>query len=243
MHFSVNKEHRDFFRNNSWIECDDIITSKEQNFLSQGINNALSIRLKMKPSTISQLSPGQIFSVGRDLWREDPLLKKILLRRNLAEIASELTEQKPLRMGYTTLFHSNYFAEKESLDPLYTPFINSNPTLSEISNIQGVVCGALLCVSLAKEESLLNSETEILNDPSTLFTKKAGNGIFFSPEWPLPLHELKQRAGYTYLLIVYTQARAVFIKQELDPHLNFFKLSGHQFGDRLNDLQNPIVYS
>ena len=249
MHFSVNREHREFFRKNFWIECDDIITPNEQKSLASGVEKALGVRLKMKPSTISQLSPGQIFSVGRNLWLDETSLKKILLSRNLAEIASELTEQKPLRIGYTILFPSLTLNQKQNSGSSYISFIESMPTLLDMSNIQGVVCGAMLCVSSPKEENpvicelLTETESLSLDETPTLFTKKVGNAIFFSPEWPLPLDELKTRDGYTYLLIVYTQAKAVFIRQELDPHLHSFKLSGYQFGDRLNDLNNPIVYS
>jgi hypothetical protein len=37
-----------------------------------------------------------MFAAGRDLWRDDAAMKKLVLSRHLAEIANGLTEQQPL---------------------------------------------------------------------------------------------------------------------------------------------------
>src|SRR5262249_17973848 len=137
------------------------------------------------------------FEIGHDVWRGRRALKKIILSRSLAGIASELIEEKPLRFGYDSLFSA---VEKTMGHDSYETFLQSHPTLHEMSCIQGVLCGAMLCLS--------GSGESVGDEATTIFCKTPGNIVYFAPDWPLPLREIYQNPGFTYLLIVYVKANA-----------------------------------
>lgn len=75
MRFATSFEHRDFFSKNGYIEFADLIPLAECELL---LSNP----------------------AGFDLWRENPLIKKISLRPQLAELASILLLKKTLRIGF-----------------------------------------------------------------------------------------------------------------------------------------------
>jgi hypothetical protein len=230
MHFSIIREHREFFRNHHWIECDDVVSSTELKKLSIEIPLILDTRkqerlLQSKEKDVSD------FTLGHDLWRASAPVKKTLLSRRMAGIASELTEKHPLRFGYDTLLPS---ISKPLIGEAYTSFLKTTPTLEEMSCIQGVICGAIICLSC--------SETQNDDVETPLFSSKPGNVVFVSPKWPLPLHDLYERPGCSYLLVVYAQSQAVYLANHSDPHVHSFRQLGYDFGDRLKDSLHPIVY-
>lgn len=233
MNFSVVREHRNFFKQHHWLECEGVLAPAELSRLKGGIAEALAQRAG-KQSSVEKMGAEEKFLLGRDLWRSAPVLKKTVLGKSLAGVASELIEHKPLRFGYDMLFPSINHAQAKS--GAYADLLSRTPTLAEMSCIQGVLCGAMLCIdgpaAIAEEKSA-----------SSLFSSVPGNGVFFSPDWHLPLHEIDSRQGFTYLLLVYTKANAVYLLQEGDPHVHTFKHLGYNFGDRLNDLHNPVVYT
>jgi hypothetical protein len=231
MNFTVVREHREFFRKRHWIECDEVISSRELQRLVAGIPLILAERVE--PSFAGKAFDKNDFALGHDLWRGEHHLKNLILSRTLAEIASELIEQKPLRFGYDTLFPA---VSKIPLKNSYESFLQTTPTLQEMSCIQNVLCGAMICVSG-------NNETVDKPIESILFSRIPGNAVFFSPDWPLPLHEIYANPGFTYLLIVYAKTNSVYYSQPNDPHGNNFKKLGYSFGDRLSEAHHPIVYS
>lgn len=233
MHFAVLREHRQFFTKQHWLECEGVFSEEEIRRVAQGVDAAMAARLKVRESALADKTPEQLFATGHDLWRADPTLKKILLHRSLGEIAGELTEQKPLRFGFDMLLPGPGAAK---ISGSYKSFIDNTPTLVEMSSIQGVICGGMICVSGQQQEGAEQSEI------SSLFSATPGNIVFFSSEWNLPLSEIVHRPGYRYLMFVYVKAKAVYHRQELDPHLHEFKQLGYQFGDKLTDVLNPIVY-
>jgi hypothetical protein len=228
MFFSVNRDHRNYYRQHHWIECEGVLTEAELKRLNEGIGTGLVEKL----GKTDTFSPEQAFQNGRDLWRRAPGVKKVLHGRNLAGIAAELIESKPLRFGYDMLFPSLPSSQGGGA---YANFLQTSPTLAAASSIQGVQCGAMLSLSAPEEQK------EDL-PPSSLFSTIPGNAVFFAPDWPLPLNEILHRDGYTYLLLVYTKPNAVYLFQQGDPHVNSLKACGYNFGDRLNDQVNPIVY-
>ncbi len=170
-------------------------------------------------------------------------MKKIILSRSLSGIASELVEQKPLRFGYDSFFPA---VTKTPGRNSYETFLQTTPTLQEMSCIQGVLCGAMLCLSgndvvEVTDSQELDNDTDVVT--TSIFSKIPGNAVFFAPDWPLPLHEIFQNPGFTYLLIVYTKDNAVYLAEQGDPHLHNFKRLGYNFGDRLKEPLHPIVYS
>ena len=233
MNFTVEREHREFFRKQHWIECDGVISENEHIRLADGISSVLDARREIKSPLLNKAFDKNDFEIGHDLWRGLASLKKIILSKSLAGIAGELIEQKPLRFGYDALFPAVSGIPGKSA---YESFLLTTPTLQEMSCIQGVLCGAMICVS--GENKGLQNEL-----PTTLFSRTPGNAVFFSPEWPLPLNEIYQNPDFTYLLIVYVKANAVYLSQPGDPHLHHFKKLGYSFGDRLKEPHHPIVYT
>lgn len=230
MHFTVIREHREFFRKHHWIECDGVISQTELNRVSEAVPGVLAERLKASVPS-NDTFENKDFALGHDLWRDATSLKKIILNRNLAEIAGGLIEEKPLRFGYDTLFPAVL-----NKNNAYESFLKTTPTLQEMSCIQGVLCGAMICISGTQKQG-----EEAL--PSTIFSRTPGNVVFIAPDWPLPLHEIYQNPGFVYLLIVYVKDKAIYISQPGDPHLHDFKRLGYNFGDRLKEPLHPIVYT
>jgi hypothetical protein len=233
MNFTVIREHREFFRKHHWIECEGVLSQDDVKRLSEGISLVLADSKEVKAVDFVSAFDKNSFEIGHDNWRGRPLLKKIILSRGLAGIAGELIEQKPLRFGYDTLFPLVGQTPRKNV---YENFLKTTPTLEEMSCIQGVLCGAMLCLSASEIEANIGLTT-------SLFSKIPGNAVFFSVDWPLPLHEIYQNPGFTYLLIVYVKANAVYFSQQGDPHLHYFKSLGYNFGDRLREPLHPIVYS
>lgn len=229
MNFTVVREHREFFRKHHWIECDGVVTAAELKRFAEEIPLVLDEREKEK--YLGKAFDKNSFSIGHDIWRGRPALRKIILSRGLAGIAGELIEEKPLRFGYDSLFPA---VPKHHGNNAYDKFLQTQPTLHEMSCIQGVLCGAMLCLS---------GESDLAGDKPTLFCTTPGNAVFFAPDWPLPLQEIYQNPGFTYLLIVYVKANAVYYAQTGDPHLHDFKRLDYNFGDRLKEPLHPIVYA
>lgn len=220
MNFAVIGKHRDFFRKQGWIEFEELLSAAQLERLNIEIESVLARRLHLPPPVIPKTAPEKLYANGRDLWRDSPLLKRHFLDKSLAEIASELIEQKPLRFGYDQLLptavlsYANIFSH----------------TIQEISCIQHLLCAALLCLSPAEGQVIAS------------LPQKPGNAVFFAPHSPLPLDQLQALSGGLYLLLTYTTPNAVYCMEKRDPHLHHFKTLGYSYGDRLKDTLNPLVY-
>jgi hypothetical protein len=233
MNFALDRKHRDFYRKERWIELEGLLSEAQAHTLLNDIHIATSERTKTgKPSSATWRAEMQFLN-GHDLWRAMPSLKKVVLSKSLAEAASSLIEQKPLRIGYDQVYPIP--ADGQLGIGAYSALVTTTPTLQELSSIQGVLCGLFLCVEAPVE-------VQEVSPPSTLFSLKAGNGVIFAPDLPINFQEITHRQGYTYLLIVYTSSKSVYIRQESDPHLIEFRKQGYAFGDRLSDTLNPIVF-
>lgn len=237
MHFSVIGEHRDFFRKQHWIECEGLLTQKQLSTFQKGVETVIHERLKDSPK---QSTPEKIFEAGHDLWRGLPALKKLILQKELGEIASELIEHKPLRFGYDQLFPT--ISTSVPYPTSFRNFLSTTPTLQEMSAIQGVLSGAIICVKAPEKILTDEKENPLEGSTTSFFPKEPGNVIFFSPEVPISFNALKEKSGGLYLLLVYVKSNAVYFRQDKDPHVNAFRQLGYNFGDKLLDRLNPLVY-
>lgn len=76
----------------------------------------------------------------RDQWRKNETIKTLISSRSLVEIASQLSEIKPLRLGYDqTLFK----VEKGA----YADLFEGKASLNDISCFQGIAIGLLLSLN------------------------------------------------------------------------------------------------
>jgi len=202
---AIDSKHREYFNKNQTIEFEGLIAPNLLQDLKKDLQN--------DPK----------FESGRDLWRTSAAFKKLATNSQLAEIASELSQVKDLRLGLDQYFPAI---------PPYSAYFQTSPTLSSLCSIQGVVCGLLLCL-----EAPAASE-----EPVKFFGTQEGNGVFFLAQTPLALPELLHREGGKYLLIVYVSPNAVYIHEDQDPLRYKFKELGYNYGDKLNDKLNPMVH-
>lgn len=233
MHFSINKEHRNFYSKNHWIEVEGIFKPSQIEALLSEIAQVMGQRLKQSPEQVLSTMPEKIFEHGRDLWRENSAIKRALFKKSLAEVVSELIEQKPLRFGFDQLFPAPDlpFVFKEG----YSELLSKSYTLKEMTCIQGVLCGAMICVKPPVSP-------EVIKSPG-VFPINTGSITFLSPDFPLPFEELSQRSGALYIMTVYVQKSSVYTLEERDPHTHAFKQIGYALSDKLSDKLNPIVFS
>lgn len=153
MRFTTSFEHRDFFSKNGYIEFEKLISLEE-----------CALLLSKK--------------TGLDLWRRDPLIKKISLRSQFGEIASQLSRTKVLRIGFDLL-----------LDPLHSPSLldsSLKPSIGLLIILAGEKTGSglffhpkLLFPQMEKAFLITYCESKTLyhfkkEDPYTHHVKKLG---------------------------------------------------------------------
>lgn len=255
MKYAVASEHRDFYQKQHAIEFESLLSSEHLRQLIAADDTVLAERLGVKPEDVKNQASHKLFMAGRDIWRSDEYLKRFIVHSHLSEIASELIEQKPLRLGYVQFFPGppRRLNPHSQPDP-YAQFLQHQHSLKEVSCLQTVLCGLMLCLSSFGTEpeenrkgfNIVEANTASLDQatvqPVSVFCKKAGNGIFFTPDVPIDFQQLWEHPGQTYLMIVYTHFVTQYILNENDPHGHALKRLGYVFGDRLSDKLNPIVH-
>lgn len=237
--FALSKEQRLHFEKHHFLEIEEMLESEQLQHLKKEIDQLSHPSLPNIDDEWESLSQTEKrFAIGHDLWRKSNLIKKFTLDKHLAQIASELTGEKFLRIGYDQFF-PNIVLEKpaygthERFKSKYAFWLQKEASIGDLSCIQGVVCGLLLCLNAP--------ESEISTAADSVFSLKAGNIVLFSPLKMIALAELQKRPGQEFLLLTYAEKRALYIPNENDPHQHSLKQMGYVFGDRLNDNLNPVL--
>ena len=240
MKFSTAKEHRDFFQKNGWIEFEGLLSNEQLRAANQSIDQVLAERLNISPERIKFVSSEKIYLHGRDVWRQHPLLQKFVAQMRFAEIATELIEKKPLRLGYDQIlpaYQEPPFSQKNV--QVYSHFIEHTLSLQTVSCLQGVACG--LMIMLGEEKgSVVEKEKSV--EGIDVFPSQPGNVIFFQPHISIDWSCLAARLEQRFYLVVYTLANAHYQLEPCDPHTHALKQLGYIFNDKLSDKLNPIVY-
>lgn len=244
MRFAITGDHRSFFQKHQAIELEGLCSEEQLKVLASSCDTAIAQKLNLKFRNLIDQIPETMFANGRDLWRSNENLKKFVTQASLASVAAEITEQRLMRLGYVQLFPAISKGFDEQENP-YSAFLKSQQSLEQVSCLQGVQCGLMLCLSgESLEVSSQNTNFDVSGFPTNIniFSGKPGNGFLFSPQvtvdWKQLYNHLKQR----YLLIVYTQATSVYVYKESDPQGNVMKQCGYCLGDKLSDKWNPIVH-
>ena len=210
MKFTIDSQHREYFRQHLAIEFDDLLASAQLKKLTKALFLVLSERMGLDQEKASKATAEQLFMAGRDLWRAHDTVQKVITQRRLAEFASELTGQKTIRLGFDEFFPDpgpkSVFSK--IADP-YHKLLNKKIVLSEICCLQGVLCGLMLC---------LEGDGTKADEQLSAFTRVPGNGVYMGPDFLIDFTELYERLGHKYLLIVYSQSSTVYIHQKEDPH-------------------------
>ncbi len=221
MRFATNLDHKKFFHKNRYIEFTEILSANEAKALKENADRVLLKRLSCKEEQIAKKSTKDIFTQGRDFWREDPSYKKIALHQNLANIAASLVGAQTFRMGYDHYIRKGYDA------------ITLSPTsLQNISSIQKIYGGMLIRISGTSES--------LTNETAFPIPKNPGDAIFFHPEYLLSWEALFQDLESSFYLIVYAHGEARYIPNEKDIQPNFLKKVGYMQGEFLRNDLNPL---
>ncbi len=211
-------EHRDFFYRHGYIEFGGLLSEESTEELYHAVQDVLQPRLRdvLQPQSGDEpepISPKEIFLAGRDLWRDHPVIKKIVCRPHFAEIVAVVMKQKKIRLAY---------------DQYVVPgSISEGFTLRGMSCFSGLLCGMLLCLSPGEKGDVAPAVV-----PCTV-----GNALFFSLDFPLSID-----SGGTYLLVAYSESSVIYIKEENDIHTHAPKKYGYVFGDTLRNLTHPLVF-
>lgn len=221
MKFAIAKEHYDRFHKEGFVEFEGLVKEQEVLLLHDEVLNLLRQNMALSDRGLLAQEPKNLYLKSRNLWQQSDAIKKIILHKRLASIAASLTDATFVRFGYDQFIPAGY----ESVAAL---------SIEEASCLQGVLCGSLICLS-AKAQT---TEQEPINSP---FSSTPGNIVFFKNDFPLDFTSGKINEGACYLMTVYAQKKAVYIHNDNDPNQHFFKSLGYVFGDKLNDVLNPVI--
>ena len=238
MKFTIDFQHREFFIRNHAIEFEQLIPAAQLEIFQGHLHEFLIERQEKNHSKQSSYSPEDLFMAVHDLWRGDDFLRKTVTNKTFAEIAAELSEKKPLRLAFDQYFPRVIYplSVKEKND--YASLLSLKSTLVNFSPVQGVVCGLMLCLS---NDAELEEELTPESSEFSLFSRIPGNGVYFDQNAILNFEEWSSAGHRDYLMIVYAQERAVYIRQPDNPHAHALKNVGYVYGDRLKDKLNPIL--
>jgi hypothetical protein len=217
MRFKVTGEHRKVLEKQRFIEFEDLFSSAQLDEMAQHIDQVLTKRTRQM---IDTQSPDELYKIGRDLWRDDPVIKKFVSDRGLASLAAQLFQEKTLRLGFDQALRTS----------VRTGFSAGAPaTLEQRSCIQPLVGAALIQLSGSP-------------DPLTLLPKKRENVVFIAPNFLVPWEIFFQQPQHSFLLISYAPDKALYICEKNDPHVHGLKRLGYVFGDNLNSDHHPLLY-
>ncbi|NGX42429.1 MAG: hypothetical protein K940chlam7_00709 [Chlamydiae bacterium] len=235
MKFTITGNHRQYFRENERIEFEGLLSEEELTHFKAAVGGVLAERLGISYDVGLKQPATKFFEFGRDLWRDSSDVKKITCQRRFGEIAYQLIDKKPLRLGYDQ-YLPPISKSASQIQSTYADFLQTPASLEEISSLRGLACGWLLCLSAGAEPLSFSS------DEKFDFPIVPGNAVFLSPKAKIDFPKALLNSELSYYMIVYTSAKGVYIANEGDTHPRAWKKLGYNIGDRLSDKLNPIIY-
>lgn len=239
MRYALLPEQKKFFQHHGAIAFEQLWDEQQLTSVCDALDAVLAMRLGSTIPAIKRHSSQQRYLVGRDIWRGSTFLKKTVTNAALADLAAELFDKKPLRLAYDQYLpewqpSTHYHSAEQSH---YSDLLKRRLSLEEVSSVQGVIGGLLICL----KTPIMGSESFPEELQWMTWPRRSGSGVFFKGSAPLDFRIITQWQGASYLLIVYCRDSSVYIVQNNDPQLHALKYIGYNFGDRLNDKLNPIV--
>lgn len=268
MHYALAPEQKKFFEWHGAIVFDNLWDSEALEAVHAAMQAVLARRLDVSVDKIERYTSQQHYVVGRDLWRGDLAVKKLVTSLPLAELAAELFGRRPLRLAYDQYLPSWRAKPPSQRDVAelcsYAHLLERSATLEETSSIQGLVGGALICLqapeiplpplaipALVSDKAEANPSAAAQAASQSPFPPpepkmvswpgSVGNTLLFRGSVPFNFSALRQSTAGSYLLIAYCRDSSVYVLQPGDPQVHAFKHLGYAFGDRLTDKLNPIV--
>ncbi len=143
MRFIVSGDQQFFFNENGYVEFEGLLSDPVRVSVTDVIDRSLA-------------KPGK--KTGRDLWREYPQLQKLVCKKNFAEVTSQLTGEKAIRLGCDqVLSQDTYYMEG---------------CLEDTICMQAIVAGLLFCLRKG--------------DAPSPYPQEVGNGVILHPHVLLP---------------------------------------------------------
>lgn len=225
MRFSLPDSYFEFFLKHQILEIEDLLSINEADQLCLKAEALILKRLSQKPLDLA--SNLELWKAGKNLWKDDPVIKKILFRLQFGEMSHFLFKKRPIRLAYAqTLFTEN------TEDCLFS----QNETLPDICCIGPLLGGALLCL-----RPIENQETETHLLPNLALTKK-GRVFFFSDKYPIPFPELFKQKGLRTIILYFSPGKVRYKLEPKDPLTHALKKEGYAFGDLLKEETCPYLY-
>ena len=213
MRFALTKDHLDFFYRNHYIEFEDLLTLEDVLSLEEAVEEVLTKRMG------KSRDPKKVYLAGSHCWQDDPRITKAALSLRLAEIVSQLTKERTLRLASSQILSGNLSEEKVFNEPM---------PIETLCSVQRVSCGVILHLSSSEE----------LDDPQP---KKPGSATFFSTRLPISFDYLTKTSQLTQLFFIYSVENALYTLTPTDPHTHALKKLGYGFGDHVRPDTHPIV--
>ncbi len=221
MQFALTPDLREFFNKNSYIELQGILSVDQVALLRKNADETLAARLRLPVSGLGDLSTIDLFKAGYDLWRNNEEIKKIVHKKSLATLASDLFQTLPIRLAFDEYIHTS----GKSTSPFSEPF-----PLQETSCLSPLV-GALIIPLEDLSEKL----------PFFPLPMNTGNGLFISPTLPIPWAQLYATPGLRFLILGYGMKKTFFRADTRDPHAVNLKMLGYVFNDCLKESFHPLL--
>ena len=215
MRAAIGPKHRHYFTKNHSIEFEDLV--KDLNLVYTHVDQVLTKRTQKNLET---RTPKELFMSGRDLFRDDLLIRKITLGRHLGQIASLLFDKARVRIAYDQALRTTIQTESPFTQPC---------SLTQMSCFQPLLCGVIIRLS------------NDLNPPN-FFPQKPGNVVFFQHDFILPWTSLFQVPNQSFILIAYAPEKCRYVLQSDDLHTHALKKIGLGFGDALTNETHPLVF-
>ena len=253
MRFAVHSSHSNFFKQHRYIEFQDLLSEKQIEALTESIETHLASRLGVPSDKLNMQTAEALYSAGRDLWRDSPIIKKVVHENRFGEIAAQLFDKPSVRLAYDQTWRCGSYAPTTLITPV--------ASLNEISSFQGLLGGLVLCLSdgTRKKPETVEPSTPapiklrpakpewlpikpVVLPTLDIFPYEPGSGIFFNGNAAFSSEALSKGAHQLYLLIAYTAPVTVYRAQGKDIHTHSLKKLGYGFGDRLTAPKHPIIY-
>ncbi len=188
-----------FFSQNRYLELEGLLTKEACTQYLESIQSVLQQR------------------GARDLWRDVPTLKSLILSRKCTSIAQSVCGQNSLRVACDQWF-----------EPLFQ--FDHPSKIKDLLSIQGVEVVFLIALSPPPEHRTF-----------TLglfpFPRAVGNALLVHPD--LLLNWPPQDSGL--YMIAYAKANSIFIHNPKDSYSSMMRQFGYGFGDLLTNQTHPRV--
>ncbi|NDD58803.1 MAG: hypothetical protein EBZ47_06080 [Chlamydiae bacterium] len=224
MKFLLAQEHIDHFNKFGSIEFTNIFSEKECQSLLHSAEELLNKRINpTNRNPVHLFSNENLFLNTKNLWKDGLPIKKLCIKKQLAELAHHLFRKKPIRLAYDHYIRTGTLQD--------CPF-KEDSTIQEISSIRPTL-GALFI--------LLEPLPSSIENPA--IPKQVGSMVFVANNVILPLVNLFSEKNLSMLMIAFTAGKPLYCLETKDPHTHSFKREGLVFGDTVGEDLCPTLYA